>query len=154
MGSKKWKSMSYSQGGGAVVRRLRRLLRGEVEPDLGGRGLDGDAVPADAALAGHLVGAVVVPGDGVGGLLGHVPRERGDEDEPHHRRGEDQHEPPAEAAAGHQPVRLDRRDHRHVDRRQVPHHRVGHRHVNLQLPTRVPLPLPGAAAAATSGIDD
>lgn len=52
------------------------LLR-EMEADLGGRGLDGDAVPADASAA-HLVD--VIPEHHVLGLVGDVPGEGGDQD--------------------------------------------------------------------------
>lgn len=104
---------------------LLLLLRRESEPDLGGGGLDGDAVPADSALA-HLVD--VVPQDGVLGLVGDVPRQSPDEDQRHDGRCRHQNESPAEASPGGAPVPLHYRDRRHVDRRQVPNNRIGHGH--------------------------
>lgn len=107
-------------------------MTGEPEADLRGGGSDGDAVPADAALT-HLMAmaaptAAVAAREGVGDLTGNIPREGGQQYQPHHRGGNNHHKAAAEAAAGDQPVGFDAGDERHVDRREVAHHLVRYSH--------------------------
>lgn len=105
---------------------LQRAILGllwEPKPDLRRRGLHRHPVPANTALA-HLVAVDVLARDRVRGLAWHVPRQCPDQDEAHHGGGHDQHKPSTEAPPTDQPVGLDPRYHRHVDRRQVPHNRV------------------------------
>lgn len=78
-------------------------------------------MPANTAFA-HLVG--VFFGNRIRGLARQVPRQRADQDEAHHSGGHNQHKPSAKASPADQPTSLDPSNHRHVDRRQVPHHSV------------------------------
>jgi len=101
---------------------VRKILR-ESEANLRCRRADGDAVPADAALAG-LVSVVrrrqrrrVIGGEGIRGLPRDVPGERGDENERDGGSGNEEHEGAAEAASAHEAVRLDADDHRHIQHR-------------------------------------
>lgn len=99
---------------------IRNLLW-KPKPDLRSRRLDRNAVPANTAFA-HLVG--VFFGNRIRGLARQVPRQRADQDEAHHSGGHNQHKPSAKASPADQPTSLDPSNHRHVDRRQVPHHSV------------------------------
>lgn len=101
---------------------MRKILR-ESEANLRCRRAHGDAVPADATLAG-LVRVMrrgwrrrVIGGEGVGGLTRDVPGERGDENECDGGSGNEQDEGAAEAASAHEAIRLDAGDHRHVQHR-------------------------------------
>ena len=103
-----------------LLSAIRNLLW-KPKPDLRSRRLDRNAVPANTAFA-HLVG--VFFGNRIRGLARQVPRQRADQDEAHHSGGHNQHKPSAKASPTDQSTSLDPSNHRHVDRRQVPHHGV------------------------------
>ncbi|KAK4429397.1 hypothetical protein Salat_1240100 [Sesamum alatum] len=102
------------------------LLRRETEPDLRRRRFDGDAMPADAAAA-HFV-AVIGRRQRARRLPRHIPSEARNQDERHNRGGEDENTNAAEAPPNRQSVGLHGSDYHQVERRQIPHHRVGNRH--------------------------
>ncbi|CDP07383.1 unnamed protein product [Coffea canephora] len=119
--------------------RLQPVLLRKPEPDLRRRGLDGHAVPADATPA-HFVPimpptastvAAIVPCQRIRGLTGHVPRQTGNQEYAHHRRGCKQHKSSTEALPTCQSISLQRRYRHQIQSRQVPHHRIRNRHLFL-----------------------
>lgn len=61
-------------------------------------------------------------------FTGYIPSQRCDQDETHHRGGRNQNKGAAEASPEDETVGFDARDDCHVDRRQVPNHRIRNRH--------------------------
>lgn len=103
------------------------MLR-EAEPDLRGRRFDGDSMPADAAAA-HLVAVISRHHERLRRLARHVPDEARGEDRRHDRRGEDENGSAAEAPASGQSVRPHCGNDHQVERRQIPGHCGGNRHL-------------------------
>lgn len=105
------------------------MLR-ESKPDLRGGRFDRNTVPANPAAARvrqvHITW--VCDGGGVRGLPRHVPRQRRHKNHPDNRRRRRENEYSGEAPTSHQAVRLHRRYHCQVYRRQIRHHCVWNRH--------------------------